>query len=102
MLTADRMAEARRASEAGEWAHDPTTKVVSAGARGGVAEGIHVHAVRMRGMFAHQEVILGTTGQTLVIRHDTFGRDCYMPGVLLAVKQVASRPGLTVGLDKLL
>ena len=42
-------------------------------------------------MFAHQEVILGTTGQTLTIRHDTFGRDCYMPGVLLAVKQVASR-----------
>jgi 4-hydroxy-tetrahydrodipicolinate reductase len=102
MLTAQRMAEARAAGDAGDWGADPTTKDVAPGARGGVAAGIHVHAVRMRGMFAHQEVILGTTGQTLIIRHDTFGRDCYMPGVLLAVKQVASRPGLTIGLDKLL
>jgi 4-hydroxy-tetrahydrodipicolinate reductase len=102
MRTAQLMEEARAADGAGEWAADPTTKVVADGARGGVAGGIHVHAVRMRGMFAHQEVILGTTGQTLILRHDTFGRDCYMPGVLLAVKQVASRPGLTVGLDALL
>jgi 4-hydroxy-tetrahydrodipicolinate reductase len=102
MRTAQLMTEARQKEGAGEWASDPTTKVVADGARGGIATGIHVHAVRMRGMFAHQEVILGTTGQTLILRHDTFGRDCYMPGVLLAVKQVASRPGLTVGLDKLL
>jgi 4-hydroxy-tetrahydrodipicolinate reductase len=56
----------------------------------------------MRGMVAHQEVILGTTGQTLTIRHDTTDRSSFMPGVLLAVKHVAERPGLTVGLDALL
>jgi len=97
MLTAERMAEA-----SSEWGDDPTTKEVAPGARGGVAHGIHVHAVRMRGMVAHEEVILGTTGQTLVLRHDSYDRTSFMPGVLLAVKQVASRPGLTVGLDQLL
>jgi 4-hydroxy-tetrahydrodipicolinate reductase len=102
MLTAERMMQARTADDSGVWGADPTTKEVAPGARGGVASGVHVHAVRMRGMFAHQEVILGTTGQTLTIRHDTYGRDCYMPGVLLAIKRVASRPGLTVGLDALL
>jgi 4-hydroxy-tetrahydrodipicolinate reductase len=56
----------------------------------------------MRGMFAHQEVLLGTSGQTLSLRHDTFDRTCYMPGVLLAVKEIANRPGLTLGLDDLL
>lgn len=96
--TADRMAAA-----SSQWAPDPTEQEVVAGARGGkAAGGIPIHAVRMRGTFAHQEVILGTTGQTLSIRHDTFDRDCYMPGVLLAVKSVADRPGLTRGLDQLL
>ena len=56
----------------------------------------------MRGMVAHQEVLLGTTGQTLSIRHDTYDRTSFMPGVLLAVKAVADRPGLTVGLDAVL
>ena len=96
--TADRMAAA-----SGEWAKDPTTDEVYAGSRGGRGpSGIPIHAVRMRGMFASQEVILGTTGQTVTIRHDTFDRDCYMPGVLLAVKAVGDRPGVTVGLDQLL
>ncbi|HKY16910.1 MAG TPA: dihydrodipicolinate reductase C-terminal domain-containing protein, partial [Microthrixaceae bacterium] len=61
-----------------------------------------VHAVRMRGMVAHQEVILGTTGQTLTIRHDSIDRTSFMPGVILAVKAVADHPGVTIGLDPML
>ena len=73
------------------------------GARGGAGPSdIRVHAVRMRGVVANQEVILGTTGQTLTIRHDTTDRTSFMPGVLLAIRAVADRPGLTVGLDALL
>jgi 4-hydroxy-tetrahydrodipicolinate reductase len=96
--TVQRMAKAKAT-----WAADPTKKVIYPGARGGEGPaGIHVHAVRMRGMVASQEVILGTTGQTLVIRHDTTDRTSFMPGVVLAVKRIASVPGLTVGLDGLL
>jgi 4-hydroxy-tetrahydrodipicolinate reductase len=58
--------------------------------------------VRLRGLVAHQEVILGTVGQSLSIRHDSYDRASFMPGVLLAVREVASRPGLTVGLENLL
>jgi 4-hydroxy-tetrahydrodipicolinate reductase len=73
------------------------------GSRGGVgAGGIHVHALRVRGMVASQEVIFGTTGQSLTIRHDTYDRASFMPGVLLAAKAVADKPGVTVGLDQLL
>ena len=95
----------RRADGRGvdEWAADPTTKMVVEGARGGVgAGGIHVHSVRLRGLVAHQEVLLGTTGQSLIIRHDSYDRTSFMPGVLLAVQAVGERPGLTVGLDPLL
>jgi 4-hydroxy-tetrahydrodipicolinate reductase len=56
----------------------------------------------MHGMFAHQEVLLGTSGQTLSIRHDTFDRDCYMPGVVLAAKRIAEHPGVTLGLEAFL
>ena len=98
MHTAERMAAASK-----DWAADPTTSEVLEGARGGAGPGgIRVHAVRMRGMVAHEEVILGTTGQTLSLRHDSYDRTSFMPGVLLAVKAVADRPGLTVGLDALL
>lgn len=98
MSTVARMAKAK-----GEWAPDPTQKELLEGARGGEGPaGIRVHAVRMRGMVAHQEVILGTTGQTLVIRHDTTDRTSFMPGVVLAVKKIAEHPGLTVGLDPFL
>lgn len=98
MLTVERMAAASR-----EWADDPTRTTVVEGARGGVGPaGIRVHAVRMRGVVANQEVILGTTGQTLTIRHDTTDRTSFMPGVLLAVRAVPDRPGLTIGLDALL
>jgi 4-hydroxy-tetrahydrodipicolinate reductase len=58
--------------------------------------------VRLRGLVAHQEVVLGTTGQTLSIRHDTIDRTSFMPGVLLAVRRVGETPGLTIGLDALL
>ena len=64
--------------------------------------GVRVHSVRMRGMVAHQEVLLGTTGQTLTIRHDSYDRTSFMPGVVLAAKAISGRPGVTVGLDGLL
>lgn len=72
------------------------------GSRGGNAEGIHVHGVRLQGAEAHQEVIFGAPGQTLTIRHDAMNRMSYMPGILLAIKSVGSRPGLTIGLEHLL
>jgi 4-hydroxy-tetrahydrodipicolinate reductase len=73
-----------------------------AGSRGGDEEGVRIHSVRLPGLVAHQEVILGGAGQTLSIRHDSMDRASFMPGVLLAVKEVAGRPGLTVGLERLL
>jgi 4-hydroxy-tetrahydrodipicolinate reductase len=98
MLTARRMAAA-----SGEWGADPTRTEVVPGARGGVGPGgIRVHSVRLRGLVAHQEVLLGTEGQSLTIRHDSYDRSSFMPGVLLAVKAVGQRPGVTVGLDRLL
>jgi 4-hydroxy-tetrahydrodipicolinate reductase len=98
MLTAERMAGA-----SSHWAADPTRTEVVEGARGGRGPGdIRVHSLRLRGMVAHQEVILGTTGQTLSIRHDSYDRVSFMPGVVLAVKAVTTRPGITVGLDALL
>jgi 4-hydroxy-tetrahydrodipicolinate reductase len=93
----------RIASASSEWAHDPTEIEHLPGARGAKgAGGIPIHAIRMRGMVATQEVVFGATGQTLTIRHDTFDRTSFMPGVLLATKAVQSRPGLTVGLEQLL
>lgn len=98
MLTVAKMAEA-----SSEWTVDPTENEVLPGARGAEGpSGIRVHSVRMRGLVAHQEVLLGTAGQTLSIRHDSLDRSSFMPGVLLAVKQVANRPGVTLGLDALL
>ena len=70
---------------------------------GGLVENaIRVHSVRLRGVIASQEVLLGTTGQTLSIRHDTFDRSSFMPGVLLGVRRIAELDGLTLGLDGLL
>jgi 4-hydroxy-tetrahydrodipicolinate reductase len=93
----------RMAARSSDWAPDPTTKHVIEGARGGVsAGGIHIHSVRLRGLVAHQEVLLGTAGQSLSIRHDSYDRASFMPGVVLAVKSVGSHPGVTVGLDAFL
>ncbi|MCG2797728.1 MAG: 4-hydroxy-tetrahydrodipicolinate reductase [Cellulomonas sp.] len=80
---------------------DATTQQLD-GARGAVVDGVHVHAVRLRGLTAHQEVLLGNPGEQLTIRHDSFDRISFMPGVLLAVREAPSRPGLTVGLGPLL
>lgn len=95
------VATARRMAEASStWAPDPTTHEVIAGARGGKGPAdIRVHAIRMRGMVAHQEVILGAAGQTLTIRQDSYDRVSFMPGVVLACKKISSLPGLTLGLD---
>lgn len=96
--TVERMAAASQ-----EWATDPTETETIANARGAAGPaGIRVHSVRMRGMVAHQEVILGTAGQTLSLRHDSYDRSSFMPGVVLAVKRIAGLPGLTVGLDAVL
>jgi len=73
-----------------------------ADSRGGQVEGIAIHSVRLPGLLAHQEVLFGMSGQTLSIRHDTISRECYMPGIILAVKEVIKRKGLIYGLDKLL
>src|ERR1700752_178013 len=72
------------------------------GARGADVDGIPVHSVRLAGLVAHQEVLFGTQGETLTIRHDSLDRTSFVPGVLLAVRKAAERPGLTVGLDALL
>lgn len=97
VTTAERMAAARGDLP---WGSDPTEHEVYPGARGGLGPtGIHVHAVRMHGMIAHQDVILGALGQSLTIRQDSYDRDSFMPGVVLACKRIADHPGVTVGLD---
>ncbi|MBN9096554.1 MAG: 4-hydroxy-tetrahydrodipicolinate reductase [Pseudonocardia sp.] len=98
--TASLIAAARAEAGAGPLP-DATTDALD-GARGAVVDGIHVHSVRMPGLVAHQEVLLGTAGETLTLRHDSLDRASFMPGVLLAVRAVLDRPGLTVGLEPLL
>lgn len=98
--TAELVAAAR--GEAGLGPVPDATTSDPDGARGAVLDGVHVHSVRSRGLVAHQEVLLGGPGETLTIRHDSTDRSSFMPGVLLAVRQVASRPGLTVGLEHLM
>lgn len=101
---------ARMEAASSDWARDPTEVEVLPGARGGLSGGggVRIHSVRMRGMVAHQEVILGTTGQTLTLRHDSMDRVSFMPGVLAALRAVAGRSartlpgGLTVGLEAVL
>jgi len=95
--TAELVAAARAAAHARP-IPDATTQEV-AGARGAEIEGIRVHGVRLRGLVAHQEVLLGGEGETLTIRHDSLDRVSFMPGVLLAVREVGARPGLTIGLE---
>jgi 4-hydroxy-tetrahydrodipicolinate reductase len=102
VATADRISAARGGVA---WSPDPTEREVLPGARGGSSTGdnpVRVHAVRMRGMVAHQDVILGAAGQTLTIRQDSYDRESFMPGVVLACKRIGDHPGLTIGLDRLL
>lgn len=100
--TAATIAAARLAagSAAAPDATDPQLSL--AGARGAQVDGITVHAVRLAGLVAHQEVLFGATGETLTLRHDTTDRSAFLPGVLAAVRSVADRPGLTVGLEQVL
>ena len=98
--TAELVVAARRA--AGLPAAPDATRDSLDGARGAVVDGVPVHSVRLRGLVAHQEVLLGGPGEMLTIRHDSYDRASFMPGVLLAVRRIRERPGLTVGLDALL
>jgi 4-hydroxy-tetrahydrodipicolinate reductase len=86
-------------ADAGIGASPDATTTELAGARGCDVDGIRVHSVRLRGLVAHQEVLLGGPGEQLTLRHDSFDRASFMPGVLLGVRNVAGYPGLTVGLD---
>jgi 4-hydroxy-tetrahydrodipicolinate reductase len=100
MRTAQLIAEARAAAN---MAGSPdATKDEMPGARGADLDGVRVHSVRATGLVAHQEVLFGTAGETLTIRHDSYHRSSFMPGVLLAVRSVIHRPGLTLGLGPLL
>ncbi len=101
--TANRIAAARAAAGAGPFSPDPTEQERLPGARGARgAGGIAIHAVRLPGLVAHEEVIFGALGQTLTLRQDSYDRRSFMPGVLLAARRVAATPGLTYGLEPLL
>jgi len=97
LSTAKAMVRAR-----GKPFYRPSESKEVSGSRGEQVEGINIHSVRLPGLMSHQEVILGTTGQTLSIRHDTINRECFMPGIILAIKEVVKRQGLVYGLDALL
>ena len=99
--TARRTAELIAAARGGRPSPDATTESLE-GARGADVAGVHVHAVRLAGLVAHQEVMLGGHGESLTIRHDSLSRESFMPGVLLGVRWVRDHPGLTVGLDEAL
>jgi len=98
LSTAKSMAQAKGKP----FSRPPEEKAEALKSRGEQIEGISIHSVRLPGLLAHQEIILGAAGQTLTIRHDTIDRDCFMPGVILAIKAVVKRPGLTVGLAPIL
>ncbi|MBF8266956.1 MAG: dihydrodipicolinate reductase [Dehalococcoidia bacterium] len=100
--TAISLARSLREGRDGPFTRPTPEKEPVQGARGGELEGVSIHSVRMPGRMAHHEVILGTQGQTLSLRHDTINRECYMPGVILAIKEVVKFKGLVVGLDKML
>jgi len=97
LSTAKVMAQAR-----GKPFYQPSAQKKSSRSRGEQVEGVTIHSVRLPGLLAHQEVILGGPGQTLIIRHDTISRECYMPGVMLAIKEVFKHEGLVYNLDTLL
>jgi 4-hydroxy-tetrahydrodipicolinate reductase len=96
--TAELIAAARSAAGLGP-VPDATAQTLD-GARGADVNGIRVHALRIAGLVAHQEIVLGTEGETLTIRHDSLHRSSFMPGVLLGVRWVVDHPGLTVGIEK--
>ena len=95
--TAELIAEARE--QAGRGKMPDATSAEFDRARGARVDGVRVHSVRVAGLVAHQEVLLGTQGETLTIRHDSLDRSSFVPGVLLGVRGISSRPGLTVGIE---
>lgn len=95
--TAQMIAEARR--EAGCAPQPDATTTALDGARGADVDGVPVHAVRLRGLVAHQEVLFGDEGEVFTLRHDSMNRGSFMPGVLLGIRRIASAPGLTFGLE---
>lgn len=100
--TARRTAELVAAARAGRPPAPDATTTALEGARGAQVDGVPVHSVRLAGLVAHQEVLLGGSGETLTIRHDSLDRVSFMPGVLLAVRRVGDLPGLTLGIESLL
>ena len=99
--TARRTAELIAEARGGKASPDATTQSLE-GARGADVDGVHIHAIRLAGLVAHQEVLLGGHGETLTLRHDSLSRESFMPGVLLGVRWILDHPGLTVGLDEAL
>lgn len=99
ITTAQRIAAARAAAGMGPV---PDATVEDLGARGADIDGVRVHGVRLQGLVAHQQVLLGTLGETLEIRHDSFDRASFMPGVIEAIRYVVDHPGLTLGIETVL
>lgn len=95
-------ARAMRGARGSDFPDPPVINESLAGARGAVDGGVRIHSVRLAGLVAHQEVLLGATGQLLTIRHDAFGRDTYLPGVALAIRMVMDHVGLVRGLDTIM
>jgi 4-hydroxy-tetrahydrodipicolinate reductase len=103
LRTAEALALGRSSAGGDPWPDDPTEKEVLPGSRGACgAGGVRIHSVRLPGLVAHEEVVFGAVGQSFTLRHDAYDRTSFMPGVLLAIRAVAERPGLTVGLGALL
>ena len=100
--TALSTAKAMAAARGKPFKRPPSEQEATPPSRGEQVEGITIHSVRLPGLMAHQEVLLGGPGQTLSIRHDTINRECYIPGVIIAIKEIVKREGLVYGLDTLL
>ena len=100
--TALAIAEAAATAKGGAFNAPAAEKELIAGTRGGDHEGVVIHSARMPGKVAHHEMVFGHVGQTLSIKHDSINRESFMPGVMLAIREIGNRPGLTIGLDKLM
>ncbi|MBS6274837.1 4-hydroxy-tetrahydrodipicolinate reductase [Arcanobacterium urinimassiliense] len=100
LTTAQGIAQARAQAEVPP--SPDATEIDNYGARGANIEGVHVHAIRLRGLYAHEEILYGNPGEQLVIRQDSFARESFMPGILLGIRKVGDHLGLTYGLDKFL
>ena len=100
--TAIAIARAAVAGKGGTFTAPKAEKELVQGTRGGTVDGVSIHSARMPGRVAHHELVFGGLGQTLTIRHDSVSRESFMPGVMMAVRQVVQKTGLTVGLDKIM